>query len=196
MVLSRYAISSTRNLPLPSGPAPGEVNDTQAMIEAIVEVGNGLRIYNVHLNYLGEALRLEQIGLMLPLILEAPSRGGPVTLPERGLGPHDEWMVPPPNGRFPDMPEDAILLGDFNCQPQSPELARIVEAGFTNSLALAGLGPEEGVTFPGGGIEPPQRLDHIFLNAGLAPRFVRSWIDERANGSDHQPVWLELDVPG
>jgi exonuclease III len=38
----------------------------------------------------------------------------------------------------------------------------------------------------------PQRLDHILISSDLLPRFRMAWIDEGAEGSDHQPVWLEL----
>jgi len=90
------------------------------------------------------------------------------------------------------MPEPAVLLGDFNAVPGSPSYRAIRAAGFADALELAGLKPAEGVTFPGGGAEPPQRLDHMFLSQGLVPRFRRAWIDGEADGSDHQPVWLEL----
>ena len=67
---------------------------------------------------------------------------------------------------------------------------QIRAAGFSDALELAGLGPRDGVTFPGS--TPPLRLDHIFLGPQLVPRFRRAWIDDAAEGSDHQPVWLEL----
>jgi endonuclease/exonuclease/phosphatase family metal-dependent hydrolase len=187
MVLSRRPVESTRTLPLPARPVEAQVNDQQAMTEAVTY---GLRVYNTHLNYLGEDQRQDQASRLLALIAEAPERGGAVTAPGRTtLGPEDEWIVLP-DGRFPAMPEDAILLGDFNCVPGSPTYRAIRAAGFADALELAGLAPHEGVTFPGNA--PPLRLDHIFLGASLAPRFRRAWIDEAADGSDHQPVWLEL----
>ena len=149
-----------------------------------------LRVYNTHLNYLGEDQRLDQAQRLLSLIAEAPERGGPVTAPGvAAMGPEDEWIVLP-DGRLPRMPEPAILLGDFNCVPGSPTYRAIRDAGFSDALELAGLTAQDGVTFPGS--TPPLRLDHIFLNASLVPRFRRAWIDEEAVGSDHQPVWLDL----
>lgn len=187
MILSRVPIESTRTLPLPSWPVKGQVNDQQAMTEVVVD---DLRIYNTHLNYLGEDQRLDQAGRLLAMIAEAPRHGAPVTAPGRtSLGPDDEWIVLP-DGRFPTMPEPSILLGDFNCVPGSPSYQAIRRAGFADALELAGLGPHEGVTFPGHA--PPLRLDHIFLGTSLVPRFRRAWIDDAAEGSDHQPVWLEL----
>jgi endonuclease/exonuclease/phosphatase family metal-dependent hydrolase len=187
MILSRAPIESTRTLPLPARPVEGHVNDQQALTEAVF---GDLRLYNTHLNYLGEDQRLDQAGRLLALIAEAPARGGPVTAPGKPmLGPEDEWIVLP-DGKLPGMPEPALLLGDFNCLPGSPTYRAIRAAGFADALELAGLAAHEGVTFPGH--EPPLRLDHVFLSAALALRFRRAWIDGAADGSDHQPVWLEL----
>ena len=187
MILSRTPIESTRTLPLPARPVEGFGNDQQAMVEAVV---GGCRIYNTHLNYLGEDQRLDQAQRMLALIAEAPGRGGPVTAPGvAAFGPEDEWIVLP-DGKLPSMPEPAMLLGDFNCVPGSPTYQSIRAAGFADALELAGRGAHEGVTFPGS--TPPLRLDHIFLSASLVQHVGRAWIDDVADGSDHQPVWLDL----
>lgn len=193
MVLSRSPIESCRTLPLPAWPVQGHVNDQQAVTEAVIDRGAAaFRLYNTHLNYLGAGQRAEQAARLCAMIADAPSRGGPVTAPGKPvLGPEDDWIVLP-DGHFPEMPEPAVLLGDFNAAPGAPELAGISELGFADALALAGLADGDGVTFPGGGREPPQRLDHIFLSAAPASRLRRAWIDEAADGSDHQPVWVEI----
>lgn len=187
MILSRLPIESTRTLPLPSRPVKGHVNDQQAMIEAVI---GDLRVYNTHLNYLGEDQRLKQAARALSFIAEAPEQGGPVTAPDKPVfGPEDEWIVLP-DGKLPAMPEPAIVLGDFNCVPGAPTYQAIRAAGLADALELAGLKPHEGVTFPGH--EPPLRLDHIFLSGSLIKRVRHAWIDNAADGSDHQPIWLEL----
>ena len=38
------------------------------------------------------------------------------------------------------------------------------------------------------------RLDYGFGTPGLAGKIERAWIDDDANGSDHQPMWFELDM--
>jgi endonuclease/exonuclease/phosphatase family metal-dependent hydrolase len=196
MMLSRWAIESTRTLPLPARPVHGFVNDQQAMTEAIIHAPErSLRVYNAHLNYLGVDQRLEQAATMRKLIDEAPARGGPVTAPGKPVfGPDDDWIVIP-DGKLPSMPGSAILLGDFNCRPRSAEYLALA-SGFADVLALAGLAPDQGVTFPGDGREPPQRLDHIFITQDLVPFLEGAWIDETAEGSDHQPVWLQLSDAG
>jgi endonuclease/exonuclease/phosphatase family metal-dependent hydrolase len=191
MVLSRQPIESTRSLPLPAWPVEGHVNDQQQATEAVLGHGAGsFWLYNTHLNYLAEAQRLDQVSRLLALIAEAPGCGGPVTAPGKPVfGPEDEWIVLP-DGRLPGMPEPAILLGDFNDVPGSNTYAAIRAAGFRDALELAGIAPGDGITFPGS--SPPLRLDHVFINAPLLGRFRRAWVDATADGSDHQPVWLEL----
>jgi endonuclease/exonuclease/phosphatase family metal-dependent hydrolase len=36
-------------------------------------------------------------------------------------------------------------------------------------------------------------IDYAFVEAGMAPRIRRAWIDDAAEGSDHLPLWLEID---
>ena len=206
MILSRSPISSTRTLPLPARAVHGHVNDQQSMIEAVVERGEGLRVYNLHLNYLSQHQRLEQIRFVTDFVTEAPARGGAITMPGKAaLGPEDAWVVLP-GGKLPAMPRAAVLLGDFNAGPAGPEYSLITgelipgsgrAAGanrFADVLTLAGMREDEGVTFPASGGEPAQRLDHCFVSNDLIARVKRAWIDEEAVGSDHQPVWVELST--
>jgi endonuclease/exonuclease/phosphatase family metal-dependent hydrolase len=207
MILSRYPISSTRNLPLPARAVHGHMNDQQAMIEAVIAAGFvAVRIYNVHLNYLSQRQRREQIALVKNFIARAPLDGGPITSSGKAIpGPEDDWIVLP-DGKLPSMPASAILLGDFNAGPgsaeyrdiageQSAAYGRLAEAGsFADVLTLSGLAETEGVTFPGSGTERSQRLDHCFVSLDLVSAVKAAWIDNSAIGSDHQPVWAELDL--
>src|SRR6516225_5367124 len=42
------------------------------------------------------------------------------------------------------------------------------------------------------------RIDHLLLNAELAPQFrsagVDRWVRDRPRASDHAPTWIELDM--
>ena len=99
-----------------------------------------------------------------------------------------------------------IVLGDFNAGPESreyqdivgeksPTYGRLTEPGsFADALTLSGLAEAEGVTLPGGATEPSQRLDHCFVSMDLAGAVKSAWIDDRATGSDHQPVWVQIDI--
>jgi len=207
LILSRYPIMSTRNMPLPARSVIGHVNDQQAFLEAVVDIGHKkIRIYNVHLNYLSPDQRLEQIEMLLDFVRKAPGRGGAITAPGKSvLGPEDEFAnlgVSP----LPEMPDDAILLGDFNMTPQSAEYAMIAgewsaiygrltaEFNFSDALTVVGFPENQGVTFPANALEPAMRLDHCFVSRGLVKSVKKAWIDHEVDGSDHQPVWTLLDI--
>jgi endonuclease/exonuclease/phosphatase family metal-dependent hydrolase len=103
------------------------------------------------------------------------------------------------------MPEPAIVLGDFNMPLASPEYAlltgpvgpdygRIAEHGLlADALTLAGMKETEGTTYPANAGAKAKRIDHILVTPDLAGRVRRGWIDEAADGSDHQPVHAEID---
>lgn len=92
-------------------------------------------------------------------------------------------------------------LKDALLQPESREAyAKLLKQGWTDSLRH--LHPEERVyTFwdyfrqhwqKNSGL----RIDHILLNAELAPRLksagVDAWVRGEEHASDHAPVWIEL----
>jgi exonuclease III len=37
-------------------------------------------------------------------------------------------------------------------------------------------------------------LDYCFVSSSLRHQIKNCWIDEQAQGSDHQPVWVEIDI--
>ena len=65
--------------------------------------------------------------------------------------------------------------------------------------AAAGHGEDGGVTCPRcpeNHTPHDMRVDYVFVNAGLADRIRDARIDNETEGSDHQPVWLEIDLSG
>ena len=40
----------------------------------------------------------------------------------------------------------------------------------------------------------PLRVDYVFVSAALAASVRGARVDEDADGSDHQPLWAELEV--
>jgi endonuclease/exonuclease/phosphatase family metal-dependent hydrolase len=102
---------------------------------------------------------------------------------------------------MPPMPADAILLGDFNFERNALEYDRIVgpasarygrlnnATGFVDAWVAAGHREDEGATIPAG-----RRIDYCFVSATLAQRVRSSWIDPEATGSDHYPLWTEIDL--
>jgi endonuclease/exonuclease/phosphatase family metal-dependent hydrolase len=109
----------------------------------------------------------------------------------------------------PPHPEAFILMGDFNLEPGKDEYRAItgipdVEFGLARR---AGLLVDAATLVPGGAAgrttwidprnpdDPVRRrcLDYHFVHASLAPRVNACFVDEAAVGSDHLPVWLELE---
>ncbi len=143
--------------------------------------------------------------MLIDIIADAPRQGGPVTGPGVPASEFGADWIALEKDEVPSMPEPAILLGDFNMMPSSPEYAlltgpagpdygRIPEYGlFVDALTAAGQQESEGITYPANDIEQAKRIDHILLTSDMAGRVRRAWIDEAADASDHQPVYAELD---
>jgi len=207
MVLSRWPILSVRSWPLPRTTVLGQISDPSILMECVI--GHPLRpfrLYVTHLNWVSARCRMRQAEAILRLVAEAIDEGPLISGPG---APDDEfgadWMMIARTD-LPPMPAPAILTGDFNMTPASPEYAalcgpvspwygRLVEAGlFADALTLAGMKEDEGITFPGDGTAPGERIDHILTTPDLAPRLREGWIDAEADGSDHQPVWAVFDM--
>ena len=106
----------------------------------------------------------------------------------------------------PPMPVEAIWMGDFNACPGSPEYDALtgpvdpiygrVDHGdaFADAWVAAGNDEAGGVTYPADGTSGDMRLDYCFVSTTLAPRVRTARIDNDADGSDHQPVWVEMDL--
>lgn len=71
------------------------------------------------------------------------------------------------------------LAGDFNAEPDSPELRLLLEGGFADSFAGEAAEP----TFPS--IAPESRIDYLLASGKLVP--VRAAVLPSA-ASDHRPI--------
>ncbi|MGE3306275.1 MAG: endonuclease/exonuclease/phosphatase family protein [Rhizobiaceae bacterium] len=197
MLLSRTPILSSRNFLLPRSRTYGRLNLQRGALEAMIATPFGpLRCYSVHLDHSSPAERIAQLRYLLPHLTGHTVEGGAVT----GIV---EWGFP----ELP-VPEEYVLLGDFNFKPGSQEYLELTgipddEYGLTPrapmpyDAALIG-DPDHArrVTW----IDPSRSddvgkrcLDFCFVHASLISRVKRSWIDSKAAGSDHQPVWTELE---
>ena len=112
----------------------------------------------------------------------------------------------------PPHPEAFVLAGDFNMLEGSPEHAEIAgrpDHEFGMPL-VATKAVDVAIRLSGGDsranalttwVDPERpadesrhkRIDYVFTSASLAPRLKRLWVDRQAVGSDHLPVWLELE---
>jgi endonuclease/exonuclease/phosphatase family metal-dependent hydrolase len=96
-------------------------------------------------------------------------------------------------------PEPLIVAGDMNLTDQTPEYARLREAGLEDAQRSVGWG--FGHTFPSSvGVRlfhqrltvpfPLLGIDHVMYSSRVEPRAVRVW--PTSGGSDHLPVVADL----
>jgi endonuclease/exonuclease/phosphatase family metal-dependent hydrolase len=197
MILSKAPIQLSRNLLLPRSRSFEALNFQRGALEALIETPLGfIRFYSTHLDHRSPVERMKQVVFLRERLLNYPREGGGLS----GLG--EVGLPEPPAG-------DAFLVaGDFNMLAGSPEYAALCGAPdhefgmpLTTDLlvdAATRLGA------PGDDIDTwvdpkrpddasrHKRIDYIFSSASLAGSLKRLWVDTKAMGSDHRPVWLEL----
>ena len=199
MLLSRTPLLAVRHHLLPKYASLGPPMSLQrSALEAVIAVRGGhVRVCSVHLTHLSAETRLPQVEALLAVHANAVREGPPVS----GSGLREEWTL---DGMPPPMPRDAILLGDFNMEPDSREYERIVgpmsayggritnPEGFVDAWVEAGNAIDAGPTAEVK--DRPARLDYCFVSAGLKDRIRAVHVDSNAVGSDHQPVWMKIDL--
>ena len=196
MILSRWPILATRHLLLPRSRTIDKLNLQRGALEAVIAAPDGpIRVYSVHLDHVSPDERLSQIRYLKDRVLNFVAEGGALT------GAAEEGFPDPP------LPEHFILMGDFNMEPESPEYIAMVgrqDRYYSRSLRAnepvdvldrLGLLSPQSFTWakPPGDGPVKMHLDHCFVNSGLAPRLKNAWVDHNAFGSDHFPLWVEVD---
>ena len=216
MVLSRWPIRMSRLIVLPKLGTVDSLNMDTGAIECVIDTPSGpVRIYSLHLSAVSSRERLMQIDRILEFHRNAQVSGGAWT------GGEVDENVDPVEARHmaelnwsndetpPQMPGEAVVMGDFNSLPDSAEYERMVGEldpcygrvghldSFVDSWTSARQGQDDRASWwP----DPPERkpghglcLDYCFLSPGLARQVERAWIDQSADGSDHRPYWVELN---
>ena len=107
-----------------------------------------------------------------------------------------------PRATMPPMPADAILMGDFNFDWDTAEYERIV--GPTSRRSTGDSNRVDRIRRRVGRRRAPRgrrrddrrgrRIDYCFVSATLAKRVRSAWVDSDATGSDHWPLWLDIDL--
>ena len=194
MVLSRWPILAHRMLLLPRHRTFDKLNLQRGATEAVIATPDGpLRVYSVHLDHVSPDERIDQIDFLKERVLNFVNEGGAIT------GATEFGVADPP------LPEDFLILGDFNMEPESPEYCamtghgdasygRVLRAGFpVDALARCGAVTADSVTWIDCDNHAERKhLDYCFLSPGLVPRLKDAFIDIEAEGSDHLPIWVEL----
>ena len=211
MILSKTPILSTRLFPLPKSALRQRHNMVVGVFEGVVKLRDdgALRIYNAHLGARSQHDRVAQILSIRETIRRAPAEGGAWT----GDLAHSLWenhahSLWEEDASPPPMPESFVLLGDFNLEakdteydylvgPRDGDLGRLSSPEeFVDTWVAAGKDESEGVTYSDGPSTNParsMRIDYAFVDQTMEKRVLGAWIDEAAQGSDHQPYWLDLD---
>jgi len=197
MILSRLPLVSSRNHLLPKYATLTQHSIQQGALEGVVITPRAgpVRLYSLHLSHLAAGTRLPQVERLLDVHAQAVGEGG------AWCGGHPDPDAGWTEGTMPPMPADAILMGDFNFDWNAPEYERIVgplspgygrlnrSTGFVDAWVAAGHREDEGATIPKG-----RRIDYCFVSPPLAARVRSCWVDADASGSDHQPLWVDIDL--
>ncbi|MEE8212767.1 MAG: endonuclease/exonuclease/phosphatase family protein [Acidiferrobacterales bacterium] len=198
LLMSRTSILSARNHMLPKAGLVNQITLQRAALEGVIDCPRGaVRLYSVHLGHVSSLERREQVARLLDIHHRAPGAG---SVWSAGSTPSD-W---PDELPAPPMPREAILLGDFNTRPDSPEYEMIVGGfdekygrltsldGFVDAWLAAGNDPQGGATElrPDGDV----RIDYVFVSTVLADAVRAARVDVEAQGSDHQPLWVEIEL--
>ncbi|MFY8099348.1 MAG: endonuclease/exonuclease/phosphatase family protein [Allorhizobium sp.] len=193
MVLSRYPILASRNLLLPRSRTFDKLNLQRGALEAVIDApGGALRVYSVHLDHVSPDERIAQIAFLKDRVFGYLSEGGALT------GAIEFAVSDPP------LPEDFLVMGDFNMEPESPEYIAMVgrNDAYYGRAPRAGLPtdveahlkarPEGGYSWISEDGSRRMHLDYCFVSGGLVARLRHCRVDTAARGSDHLPVWVDL----
>jgi len=206
MLLSKTPIQYSKLLGLNKIASTTCFNMHTGAIEGIVDTKAGpIRIYSLHLSPLSERERVIQIEQLLDHHRNWQKTGGMWSGSDKVVGA--SWAE---EESMPAATPHAILMGDFNTLPDSetyqllsghhePDYGRVSYIDeFVDSLALA---PDDAAQTPytywTDELERDQtkhRLDYCFVSTGLADRVLHTRTDIKAEGSDHFPYWVEMDL--
>ena len=194
MIVSRWPIGQVWRhlLPWPADPAVRSMQ--RIMVEATIHTPAGaLRVATTHLEYYSARQRAAQVERLRELHAEAAAQARLGRPGEARYGPFESLARGGP----------AVLVGDFNFRPDSPDHARMLAPFDEDTPALLDAwrlvhpgrphAPTVGVYDKRQWPEPAFTCDFVFVGEDLAPRVRDLRVDGTADGSDHQPVLLELD---
>ena len=189
---------------LPKFDTISHFNHFTGAIKGVIErTHRSIRFYALYSSSISREERLLQIRTLLESHQRTRLEGGMWTGPGVGAGGVD-WSCgesPPPNRT------DAILMGDFNCEPESVEYRTIIGAtpsakgevryrhGFVDAWSVARQ--LDGATILAESnqyVSRSARIDYCFSGAELSEQLVTACVDREAAGSDHQPLWVEIRI--
>jgi endonuclease/exonuclease/phosphatase family metal-dependent hydrolase len=193
LIASRLPVLQVFAHLLPWPTDPGLKSMQRVALEANLQTPFGvLRVTTTHLEYYSAVQRAAQIERLRELHREACAQAHALRPGDASDGPFE----PLPRGVL------ALLCGDCNFRPEAPERKRLMAPidaatpGYFDAWEVAHPGRKHAPTvglfdkeqWPG----EPFTFDFVFVGADLAPRVRDVKVDAKADGSDHQPVLVEL----
>jgi len=194
LVLSALPVLQVLRHALPFPVEDKVLSMPRCCLELVIRSKRGpLRVLTTHLEYHSGVQRRAQLAALRRLQEEAAAYGGQTP---RGKKQGHPVFAPRPR------PTEAVLCGDFNMSPTSPEYAvmaktptpdgsgwvdvwRVVH-GETPHAASANLHDTSG---PG----RASCRDYFWVSENLVSRVQDLWVDTKTLASDHQPIVLDID---
>jgi len=188
LILSRWPILSSRCFNLPKTHYAAKFSMQMCFVAAVIDCDpEPIRIYNLHAGYLRVEERRTQFEHFIDVYQRSPGEQGAWSGKPNIDG--DDWSN---EGEAPAMPQSAIVCGDFNCAPGSPEYQSIVDTSALSDCWFVRDRPNLNTSTlrheKTGDIDISGKIDHIFVSADLVDRVQEVAIDHQAEGSDHKPV--------
>ena len=193
MIFSRFPVLQVFRHLLPWPADPGVPSMQRIALEATLNTPLGLvRVTTTHLEYYSSLQRVSQIERLRELHREATAQAGSV---RPGLASEGPFFFGPRAAA-------SILCGDFNCLPESAEMARMLAAmddatrPYRDAWEITHCGephaPTVGIYDKTQWPDPPFTFDFILVSEDFAGRIKEMRVDAMSDASDHQPVLLEL----
>lgn len=193
MIFSRHPVLQAFRHSLPWPADPSVMSMPRIALEATLDSPLGvLRVVTAHLEYFSARQRSAQVEHLRELHREATAHARSPRPGEASAGP----FAAVPRGA------GAILAGDFNMLPHSPEYLRLLAPfadgtpAWRDAWQLVQPGrrhaPTVGLHDDGPDAGLPFTFDYAFVSADLAARVRRVRVDGSEEGSDHQALLVEL----
>jgi endonuclease/exonuclease/phosphatase family metal-dependent hydrolase len=185
---SRHTIRAWRSVALPAPPATtAKWLPRTAVVAEVAIAGRMLTVVGTHLEYYCARQRMAQVEALKRMVVESVPSGEAQT-GDAQAGGSRKGIVPP-----------AVLVGDLNFSPQSPEY-RALAAGnrWVDAWSVAHPGKPHAHTVGLHGApwpDHPYCCDYAWVTPDLVAQVVAVEVCTETTASDHQPVVLTLSWP-